>query len=95
MSASPARARHPSLSLLTPLRPLAGHKEGRHWDFRNRAASRDHTIQKHARPVAQGGQGLLAPNPKEESAIVKTRCVLVSAGLTTPQRLTLLADRQG
>lgn len=52
-----------------------GHKEARAYDFRNRAASRDQNIQKHARPQAQGGMGLLVVNPKEEGAISKIRYV--------------------
>lgn len=51
------------------------HKEGRVSDLRSRALQRDQAIQKHARPVAQGGQGLLVPNPKEESSTKKIKCV--------------------
>lgn len=50
-----------------------GHKEGRAFDFRNRAGSRDQSIQKHAKPTAQGGVGLLVVNPKEEASVVKIR----------------------
>lgn len=49
------------------------HKEGRVSDLRSRATQRDQAIQKHSRPTAQGGQGLLVPNPKEESSIKKIR----------------------
>lgn len=51
------------------------HKEGRVSDLRSRALQRDQAIQKHARPVAQGGQGLLVPNVKEESSTKKIKCV--------------------
>ncbi|KAK4705755.1 ribonuclease HI, partial [Phenoliferia sp. Uapishka_3] len=66
-----------------------GHKEARHWDFRNRAASRDHAVQKHAKPVAAGGQGLLTPNPKEEATILKTRADFEKAEQTAREKLAL------
>lgn len=50
-----------------------GHKEGKTNDVKNRAMARDQSIQRHARPTAQGGQGLLVNNPKEESLITKIR----------------------
>lgn len=50
-----------------------GHKEAKAHDVKQRAAARDQSIQKHAKPVAQGGQGLLAPNPKEEQLVTKIR----------------------
>lgn len=50
-----------------------GHKEGKTNDIKNRAIARDQSIQRHARPVAQGGQGLLVPNSKEPSLITKIR----------------------
>ena len=53
-----------------------GHKEGRVSDLRARASQRDQNIQKHAKPAAAGGQGLLVPNPKEEATIQKIRHVL-------------------
>lgn len=52
-----------------------GHKEGKASEARHRAGSRDQSIQKHARPHAQGGMGLLVVNPKEEVGITKIRCV--------------------
>lgn len=52
-----------------------GHKEGKTNDIKNRAIARDQSIQRHARPVAQGGQGLLVPNSKEPSLITKIRWV--------------------
>lgn len=50
-----------------------GQKEGKTNDIKNRAIARDQSIQRHARPAAQGGQGLLVANPKEESLIGKIR----------------------
>lgn len=55
-----------------------GHKEGKTNDIKNRALARDQSLQRHARPAAQGGQGLLVPNPKEDSLITKIRCVAAS-----------------
>lgn len=52
-----------------------GHKEGRVSNLRSRASQRDQNIQKHAKPAAAGGQGLLVPNPKEEATIQKIKCV--------------------
>jgi hypothetical protein len=57
-----------------------GHKEGKTNDIKNRALARDQSLQRHARPPAQGGQGLLVPNPKEEALIGKIRCVPTRAG---------------
>ncbi|GAA5855043.1 hypothetical protein JCM8547_002358 [Rhodosporidiobolus lusitaniae] len=69
-----------------------GHKEGRVSDLRSRATQRDQALQKHARPVAQGGQGLLVPNPKEESSVKKIRLDLDAAEATTKEKIAL-ADR--
>lgn len=55
-----------------------GHKESRVSDLRSRALQRDQAIQKHAKSAAAGGQGLLVPNPKEESSIKKIKCARVS-----------------
>ncbi|GAA6051913.1 hypothetical protein JCM3770_006572 [Rhodotorula araucariae] len=66
-----------------------GHKEGRVSDLRSRALQRDQAIQKHARPTAQGGQGLLVPNPKEESSIKKIKLDLENAEITTKEKVAL------
>lgn len=50
-----------------------GHKESRSNDIKNRALARDQSIQKHAKPTSQGGQGLLVPNPKEDQLVNKIR----------------------
>jgi hypothetical protein len=63
-----------------------GHKEGRVSDLRARASQRDQNIQKHAKPAAAGGQGLLVPNPKEEATIQKIRCVLDWRSRTTESK---------
>ncbi|TNY21685.1 hypothetical protein DMC30DRAFT_394429 [Rhodotorula diobovata] len=65
------------------------HKEGRVSDLRSRALQRDQAIQKHARPVAQGGQGLLVPNPKEESSVKKIKLDLENAEITTKEKVAL------
>ncbi|GAA5895870.1 hypothetical protein JCM5296_006689 [Sporobolomyces johnsonii] len=65
------------------------HKEGRVSDLRSRATQRDQSIQKHARPPAQGGQGLLVPNPKEESTIKKIKLDLENAELATREKVAL------
>ncbi|GAA5837308.1 hypothetical protein JCM9279_005648 [Rhodotorula babjevae] len=65
------------------------HKEGRVSDLRSRALQRDQAIQKHARPVAQGGQGLLVPNPKEESSTKKIKLDLENAEITTKEKVAL------
>ncbi|GAA6008995.1 uncharacterized protein JCM10292_001751 [Rhodotorula paludigena] len=66
-----------------------GHKEGRVSDLRSRASQRDQAIQKHARPPAQGGQGLLVTNPKEESSIKKIKLDLENAEATTREKVAL------
>ncbi|GAA5901682.1 hypothetical protein JCM8208_001577 [Rhodotorula glutinis] len=65
------------------------HKEGRVSDLRSRALQRDQAIQKHARPVAQGGQGLLVPNVKEESSTKKIKLDLENAEITTKEKVAL------
>ncbi|GAA5950267.1 hypothetical protein JCM10213_003859 [Rhodosporidiobolus nylandii] len=69
-----------------------GHKEGRVSDLRSRALQRDAALQKHARPPAQGGQGLLVVNPKEESSVKKIRTDLDNAEITTKEKV-VLAER--
>ncbi|GAA5991339.1 hypothetical protein JCM11641_004804 [Rhodosporidiobolus odoratus] len=66
-----------------------GHKEGRVSDLRSRATQRDQALQKHARPPAQGGQGLLVPNPKEETSTKKIRLDLDNAEVTTREKVAL------
>ncbi|GAA6002604.1 hypothetical protein JCM10207_007586 [Rhodosporidiobolus poonsookiae] len=66
-----------------------GHKEGRVSDLKFRASQRDQALQKHARPAAQGGQGLLVPNPKEESSIKKIKLDLENAEITTREKVAL------
>lgn len=66
-----------------------GHKEGRVSDLRARASQRDQNIQKHAKPAAAGGQGLLVPNPKEEATIQKIRADLEKAEATTKEKVAL------
>lgn len=77
--------------MLTTMPPLQeiGHKEARAFDFKNRANSRDQSIQKHARPASQGGAGLLQPNPKEETSIAKIRSDLTHAEATAKEKLAL------
>ncbi|GAA5827134.1 hypothetical protein JCM11251_001131 [Rhodosporidiobolus azoricus] len=65
------------------------YKEGRVSDLRSRATQRDQALQKHARPVAQGGQGLLVPNPKEESSVKKIKLDLENAEITTREKVAL------
>lgn len=50
-----------------------GHKEAKTSEYRNKALSRDQSVQKHAKPAASGGSGLLAVNAKEEGHLVKIR----------------------
>ncbi|GAA5861390.1 hypothetical protein JCM3774_000233 [Rhodotorula dairenensis] len=66
-----------------------GHKEGRVSDLRARASQRDQNIQKHAKPTAAGGQGLLVPNPKEEATVQKIRADLEKAEATTKEKVAL------
>ncbi|GAA6047882.1 Chromatin modification-related protein [Rhodotorula toruloides] len=66
-----------------------GHKESRVSDLRSRALQRDQAIQKHAKSAAAGGQGLLVPNPKEESSIKKIKLDLENAEVTTREKLAL------
>ncbi|GAA5985230.1 hypothetical protein JCM5350_004280 [Sporobolomyces pararoseus] len=65
------------------------HKEGRVSDLKSRATQRDQAIQKHARPTSQGGQGLLVPNPKEESSIKKIKLDYENAELATREKVAL------
>ncbi|ORY90188.1 hypothetical protein BCR35DRAFT_328824 [Leucosporidium creatinivorum] len=66
-----------------------GHKEGKTNDIKNRAIARDQSIQRHARPVAQGGQGLLVPNSKEPSLITKIRSDLDRAEVSAKEKVAL------
>lgn len=60
-----------------------GHKEQKAHEIRLKATTRDQSIQKHCRPANQGGQGLLVPNPKEESLIAKIRYANLEASSST------------
>ncbi|KAM0793528.1 hypothetical protein ACM66B_000966 [Microbotryomycetes sp. NB124-2] len=65
------------------------HKEMKAADVRNRANARDQSIQRHARPVAQGGQGLLVPNPKEPQLVQKIRNDLDRAEAAAKEKVAL------
>lgn len=52
-----------------------GHKEAKVVDLEKKISQRDQSIQKHARPISQGGMGLLVINAKEELGITKARSV--------------------
>lgn len=66
-----------------------GHKEARSSDLKSRAGQRDQSIQKHAKPTAQGGMGLLVQNPKEEIGIGKIRVDLDKAEAVAKDKLAL------
>ena len=66
-----------------------GHKEARSSDLKSKANQRDQSIQKHAKPVNQGGMGLLVVNPKEEIGIGKIRVDLDKAEVVAKDKLAL------